>query len=83
MMRQKHGRNQDSQDLVLPGANRPLDGDRAGPAAILERLLKSIGELLRATVPAGFQIATTPVPLSEVDRAWPGDDSTRRTVFTN
>jgi hypothetical protein len=38
--------------------------------------------VLRATVSAGFTIATTPVPLAEVERAWPLDDSTRRTVFT-
>jgi hypothetical protein len=32
-------------------------------------------------VSAGFTIAATPVPLAEVERAWPVDDSTRRTVF--
>lgn len=35
-----------------------------------------------ATVPGDFKIAVKPVPLSEVEQAWPKDDSTRRTVFT-
>jgi hypothetical protein len=38
--------------------------------------------VLRAAAPAGFKIATTPVPLSDVEQAWPRDDSARRTVFT-
>jgi NADPH:quinone reductase-like Zn-dependent oxidoreductase len=46
------------------------------------RFVHAIDGLLRATVSAGFTIAATPVPLAEVERAWPLDDSTRRTVFT-
>ena len=48
----------------------------------LDRLMAATSGLLHATVPAGFQIAAKPVPLSDVERAWPDDDSTRRTVFT-
>lgn len=48
----------------------------------LDRLVHCIGELLQAAGPAGFRIATSPVPLSQVERAWPEDDSGRRTVFT-
>jgi len=48
----------------------------------LDRLVSAIGGLLQATVPGGFKIAATPVSLSDVERAWPNDDSTRRTVFT-
>ena len=48
----------------------------------LDRLLNVIGSLLQATVPAGFRIAARPVPLAEVEKAWPLDDSARRTVFT-
>jgi NADPH:quinone reductase-like Zn-dependent oxidoreductase len=48
----------------------------------LDRFLHCIDALLHATVPAGFRIATTAVPLSDVERAWPNDDSRRRTVFT-
>ncbi len=49
---------------------------------LFARMVGAIGGLLRATVPGGFRIATTAVPLSEVERAWLEDDSTRRTVFT-
>jgi NADPH:quinone reductase-like Zn-dependent oxidoreductase len=48
----------------------------------LHRFVHAIDGLLRATVSAGFTIAATPVPLAEVERAWPLDDSTQRTVFT-
>ena len=48
----------------------------------LDRFVDAIGGLLHAATPAGFQIEATPVPLSDVERAWPNDDSTRRTVFT-
>jgi NADPH:quinone reductase-like Zn-dependent oxidoreductase len=48
----------------------------------LDRFVHAIYGLLHATVPGGFQIAAKPVPLSEVERAWPNDDSTRRTVLT-
>ncbi len=48
----------------------------------LDRLVRCIDGLLRATVPAGLKIAAKSVPLSEVEQAWPHDDSTRRTVFT-
>ncbi|QKD00881.1 quinone oxidoreductase family protein [Mesorhizobium loti] len=47
----------------------------------LDRFIACTGDLLRAVVPAGLQIATTPVPLADVEQAWARDDSTRRTVF--
>ena len=47
-----------------------------------DRFVHAIDGLLRAAAPAGFKIATTPVPLSDVEQAWPRDDSARRTVFT-
>jgi len=47
-----------------------------------DRFVHAIDGVLKAALPAGFRIATTPVPLSEVDEAWPRDDSARRTVFT-
>jgi NADPH:quinone reductase-like Zn-dependent oxidoreductase len=47
-----------------------------------DRFAHAIGELLRAAAPAGLRIAFNPVPLSEVEQAWPRDDSARRTVFT-
>ena len=48
----------------------------------LHRLVHVVDNLLHATVPAGFRIATTPVPLSDVEAAWTRDESIRRTVFT-
>ncbi len=47
----------------------------------LDRLVNATAELLRATVPGGFEIATKIAPLSEAENAWPLDNSNRRTVF--
>jgi NADPH:quinone reductase-like Zn-dependent oxidoreductase len=46
------------------------------------RLVSAVGDLLCATATCGFATAAKCVPLSEVEQAWPEDDSTRRTVFT-
>ncbi len=46
-----------------------------------ERFLGAIAGLLQATVPAGFKIASKPVLLSDVERAWSSDDTMSRTVF--
>jgi hypothetical protein len=43
----------------------------------VDRLLHVTGELLRATVAGGLAIACQAVALSEVEQAWPRDDSTR------
>ena len=73
-------------DITLPSAvlrSSALELMGSGLGSIpLDRLVRCIGELLRATRPGGFQIATRPVPLSEVDEAWREDDSARRTVFS-
>ena len=47
-----------------------------------DRFVHAIDGVLAGGRPAGFKIATTPVPLSDVEQAWPRDDSARRTVFT-
>ena len=47
----------------------------------MPRILDAIKQLLNAAVPGGFQIATNPVPLSEVERHWTDDESRERTVF--
>jgi NADPH:quinone reductase-like Zn-dependent oxidoreductase len=47
-----------------------------------ERYISIIRDLLRAAVPAGLEIATRPVPLSEVEDAWSSIDNARRTVLT-
>ena len=41
----------------------------------LDRFVSAIAELLHATAPGGFEIRAKPVPLSEVEQAWPHDDS--------
>ena len=73
-------------EITLPGAvlrSSAIELMGSGIGSIpLDRLVAVTGDLLRAAVPAGLQIETTPVPLSDVERSWPNDDSTRRTVFT-
>jgi hypothetical protein len=49
----------------------------------LDRFVHVISDLLHATVPGGFAIAAHPAPLSDVEQAWPRDDSARRTVFAS
>jgi hypothetical protein len=46
-----------------------------------DRFVNATAELLRATVPGGFKIATKTVPLSDAEDAWPLDNSKRGTVF--
>jgi NADPH:quinone reductase-like Zn-dependent oxidoreductase len=46
-----------------------------------DRFVNATAELLWATVPGNFQIVSKTVPLSEVEDAWPLDNSNRRTVF--
>ena len=46
-----------------------------------DRLVKSIGELMQATVPGGFKILTTIFPLSEVEHVWAAANSMPRIVF--
>ncbi len=74
------------QDISLPSAVLRssaivLMGSGIGSIP-LDRFIHAIDGLLRATVPAGLKIAANPVPLSDVEQAWPRDDSARRTVFT-
>jgi hypothetical protein len=47
-----------------------------------DRMMLAIDSLLKAAKSSGFQIATTNVALSDFERAWPIDDTRRRTVFT-
>jgi NADPH:quinone reductase-like Zn-dependent oxidoreductase len=73
-------------DITLPSAalrSSAIELMGSGIGSVpLDRFVHCIGELLQATVPGGFQIAARAVPLSEVEQAWPNDDSTRRTVLT-
>jgi NADPH:quinone reductase-like Zn-dependent oxidoreductase len=47
----------------------------------LKRLINAINGVFQAAIPGRFKIATQPIPLSEVERAWTIDDSKKRTVF--
>jgi NADPH:quinone reductase-like Zn-dependent oxidoreductase len=73
-------------DITLPSAvlrSSAIELMGSGIGSIsLDRLVRAVDGLLRATIPGGFQIAYKSVPLSDVEQAWPKDDSTRRTVFT-
>ncbi len=73
-------------DITLPSAalrSSAIELMGSGIGSIpVDRLVHFIGDLLHATVPGGFAIAASPVALSDVEKAWPLDDSTRRTVFT-
>lgn len=73
-------------DITLPSAvlrSSAIELMGSGLGSVpFDRFIRCIGALLQATVPAGLEIAAKSVPLSEVEQAWPKDDSTRRTVFT-
>ena len=75
------GANITLPSAVLRSSAIELMGSGIGSVP-LERFLHVIGELLRAATPGKFQIAAKPVPLAEVEQAWPKDDPTRRTVLT-
>jgi NADPH:quinone reductase-like Zn-dependent oxidoreductase len=73
-------------DIVLPSAVLrssaiELMGSGIGSVAP-DRLVRAIDELFHATGPGGFQIATRPVPLAQVEQAWSLNDSAHRTVLT-
>jgi NADPH:quinone reductase-like Zn-dependent oxidoreductase len=72
-------------NITLPGAALrasaiTLMGSGIGSVST-DGLVRSIGELMEAAVPGGFKIATKTYPLSEVESAWAGSDSTSRIVF--
>jgi NADPH:quinone reductase-like Zn-dependent oxidoreductase len=66
---------------VLRSSSIVMMGSGLGSVST-ERLLASIGGVFAAAASKGFTIAFKPVPLSQVETAWPADDSTNRTVFT-
>jgi NADPH:quinone reductase-like Zn-dependent oxidoreductase len=47
----------------------------------MDSIVKSIDELMQATVPGGFAIETKTFPLSEVEHVWAAANSMPRTVF--
>jgi NADPH:quinone reductase-like Zn-dependent oxidoreductase len=73
-------------DITLPSAALRssaivLMGSGIG-SITFDRLVRAIDGLFQATVPAGFKIATNPVPLSDVEQAWSRDDNAGRSVLT-
>ncbi|WP_020175692.1 quinone oxidoreductase family protein [Methyloferula stellata] len=74
-------------DIALPSAalrSSAIELMGSGIGSIpLDRFVNAIGNLLHAAVPGGFQIATNPIPLSDVEDAWSRDDSKGRIVFTS
>ena len=72
--------------ITLPGAILrstaiELKGSGLGSVPV-NRIVGGIEEVLRAALAGRFEIATKPVPLSEVKRAWPSDAYMPRVVFT-
>jgi NADPH:quinone reductase-like Zn-dependent oxidoreductase len=47
----------------------------------MDSMMQSIGELMQAAVPGGFEIATKTFPLSEVKQVWNASNSMPRAVF--
>ncbi len=72
-------------DITLPSAvlrSSAIELMGSGNGSVpMEKLIACIGDLLQAALPVGLKIAVTPATLSEVEQAWPKDDSQRRTVF--
>lgn len=72
-------------DITLPSAALrssaiALMGSGIGSIPV-DRLVKAIAELMQATVPGGFEIATKTFPLSEVEEVWATADTMPRVVF--
>ena len=61
-------------NITLPGAalrSKPLTLMGSGIGSIPnDRIVSSIGELMRVATPRGFQVATQSYPLSEVEHVW-------------
>jgi NADPH:quinone reductase-like Zn-dependent oxidoreductase len=67
--------------MTLRSAAIELMGSGLGSVP-LDRIVGAVDGLLQAAVKVRFDIATRPVPLSEVGPAWSGDTGVPRIVFT-
>jgi NADPH:quinone reductase-like Zn-dependent oxidoreductase len=72
-------------NITLPGAALrssaiTLMGSGIGSIPV-DRIVRSIDDVLQATVRGGFEIVTKTVPLSEVEHVWAEANSMPRTVF--
>jgi NADPH:quinone reductase-like Zn-dependent oxidoreductase len=66
---------------TLRSAAIELTGSGLGSVP-LHRIVATVDELFRAAVKGGFEIATRPLSLSQVEQAWAVDTGTPRIVFT-
>jgi NADPH:quinone reductase-like Zn-dependent oxidoreductase len=72
-------------DIALPSAALrssaiTLMGSGIGSIPI-DRIVKSIDDLMQAAIPGGFEVLTKTVMLSEVEQVWDSTDSMPRIVF--
>lgn len=71
--------------IALPGAwlrSSAIEIMGSGIGSVsMERMMVSIGDLLAAADPAGFEIATSAVPLDAVARAWAEAEASHRPVI--
>jgi len=72
-------------DITLPSAalrSSAIELMGSGIGSIpVDRLVKSIDDLMQATVPGRFEIATKTIPLSAVEGTWSTAGNMPRTVF--
>ena len=73
-------------NITLPGAilrSTPIELLGSGLGSVpINRIVGAIEQVLRAAVAGHFEIATKPIPLSEVEQAWSSDGHMPRVVFT-
>jgi NADPH:quinone reductase-like Zn-dependent oxidoreductase len=78
--------NASGANITLPAAavrSAPIELMGSGLGSVpLHRIVKAVEELLQAAVNGRFEFTAKTVPLSEVERAWPGDACIPRIVFT-
>jgi NADPH:quinone reductase-like Zn-dependent oxidoreductase len=73
-------------NITLPGTilrSTPIELTGSGLGSLpIKRIVWAIEEVLHAAVVGRFEIATKPIPLSEVEQAWSSDANRPRVVFT-
>jgi NADPH:quinone reductase-like Zn-dependent oxidoreductase len=75
------GTNITLSGAILRSTAIELKGSGLGSVPV-DRIVRGIEEVLHATVAGRFQMATKPIPLSEVERVWSSDAYMPRVVFT-
>ena len=75
------GANITLSGAILRSTAIELKGSGLGSIPI-NRIVRGIEEVLHAAVAGRFEIATKPVPLSQVEQAWSSDAYMPRVVFT-